>query len=593
MGNQELIIDCVKRYIKSGNGLNSAIMIKGKWGCGKTYFVKNILPKRLEEQLNKDNKNMCYITLNGLTSVKDIMNRLQSEFFKNHYRLKNKKENKDSSNMDIITGIDSIFDNINLHASLTIIKGIGKKAKSYASEKYLTSTVFIFDDFERCSINKNEVLGTINDLIEHKQCKCIIIANEEEIKNSEDYNKIKEKFISRTLEYIPDVKSFFVEERNKYINEPLHDLDDKFWTDFIKNKVYSSRVNLRTIQSALFITNEVYTICKCDCTVYQENKEVLQYVLQKLLIDIYRIEEHCKEGKHKLESEDNGKLLGVYNLGLNGDYESYFEMFPFIFDIVYDGLYNKENILESIDTFVHNIKTNGKLSPITELKEYYYLEDEEIQEKLNLISSTIDKLNLEQVSTLFNFLIPLLDLGFNYDGITDFYKVLDQVISKSEISELKNDMLLDTIKNHTSLKDEQNKKYRYAMEHMLLSLEEKLAISSQNIDNLLDRVNWVEALREDLKYNEQVYRNDMIYFSYFNLEVLLKKLGDATNKELTEFRNILYSLYRRNNCVNSFCNDVKSIREFIYKLNELEVKGKINKQTIKYIIGDLSTSFPI
>ena len=58
MGNQQLIIDFIKRYIRNKQDLNSAIMIKGKWGCGKTYFVKKILGYELKEFLKAENKRL-------------------------------------------------------------------------------------------------------------------------------------------------------------------------------------------------------------------------------------------------------------------------------------------------------------------------------------------------------------------------------------------------------------------------------------------------------------------------------------------------------------------------------------------------------
>lgn len=40
MGNQELIIDYIKRYIRNKQDLNSAIIIKGKWGVWENIFCK-------------------------------------------------------------------------------------------------------------------------------------------------------------------------------------------------------------------------------------------------------------------------------------------------------------------------------------------------------------------------------------------------------------------------------------------------------------------------------------------------------------------------------------------------------------------------
>ena len=51
MGNEQLIIEYIKKYIVSDVYPDSAIMINGGWGSGKTYFIKNILVSNLEETL--------------------------------------------------------------------------------------------------------------------------------------------------------------------------------------------------------------------------------------------------------------------------------------------------------------------------------------------------------------------------------------------------------------------------------------------------------------------------------------------------------------------------------------------------------------
>ena len=47
--------------------------------------------------------------------------------------------------------------------------------------KNIEDYVLIFDDLERCNVPPNIVLGYINKFVEHKNCKCIIVANQKEI----------------------------------------------------------------------------------------------------------------------------------------------------------------------------------------------------------------------------------------------------------------------------------------------------------------------------------------------------------------------------------------------------------------------------
>lgn len=111
------------------------------------------------------------------------------------------------------------------------------------------------------------------------------------------------------------------------------------------------------------------------------------------------------------------------------------------------------------------------------------------------------------------------------------------------------------------------------------------------MDEILSSHNWIFKLQCDMKTNEYNYREEKKYLSYFNLDILLKNLEQSSNLQLSDFRTILYGLYRRNNCMESFINDIETALELVSKLETITINKKINKLTIKYIIGDLKASF--
>lgn len=74
------------------------------------------------------------------------------------------------------------------------------------SKKELT---FIFDDLERTNIELSEILGYINYLVEQSNFKVIVLANEEEIKNKDDFLRFKEKVIGKTFEVRQDLDATF------------------------------------------------------------------------------------------------------------------------------------------------------------------------------------------------------------------------------------------------------------------------------------------------------------------------------------------------------------------------------------------------
>lgn len=60
----------------------------------------------------------------------------------------------------------------------------------------LESMVICFDDLERCSIPINDLFGFINNLVEHCNCKVIILADENNIGKMYANINIETKYIS-------------------------------------------------------------------------------------------------------------------------------------------------------------------------------------------------------------------------------------------------------------------------------------------------------------------------------------------------------------------------------------------------------------
>src|SRR5690606_36383430 len=67
--------------------------------------------------------------------------------------------------------------------------------------------VVCFDDLERCQIPIKELLGFINDFVEHRNLKCIILADAVKINDNTHYLDIKEKVIGRELNYEPELEA--------------------------------------------------------------------------------------------------------------------------------------------------------------------------------------------------------------------------------------------------------------------------------------------------------------------------------------------------------------------------------------------------
>lgn len=269
--HNSLIYESITNYIKL-EAPEFAILLKGKWGIGKTTFISKILA-------NLD-KQYIYMSLNGVSSVSELYDLLFESCFID------KLEDDASSSI------------VNIRAfSKNIIRGFSKYLKlDIDSEKILESfkltrdKLLVFDDIERFSMPLESIFGFINQFVEHKENHVILIANEEEIikaKNSEDnvYVKIKEKIIGKEFNLEPELNEVldpFIEEliTNDDLKEII--LEDKFKSLIFNILIKSKCQNLRILRMALCsfqdFSSQILDITK------QEKNEFLYEILRFFLM---------------------------------------------------------------------------------------------------------------------------------------------------------------------------------------------------------------------------------------------------------------------------------------------------------------------
>jgi len=165
-----------------------AVMIKGEWGSGKSYFIKKYIEI-------KTNKKFIFISLNGISSTKEIDYQILCEI---HPIFKNKVIGPLLS-----IGSKVAAEKIGLTETLDSIGS--KQLVDINKEKY----ILIFDDFERHCFEKPHILmGYINSFVEINKRHVIVLSNEEiVIKNNQNNNKEDSKELSKdekSYEYIKE-----------------------------------------------------------------------------------------------------------------------------------------------------------------------------------------------------------------------------------------------------------------------------------------------------------------------------------------------------------------------------------------------------
>lgn len=180
--SESSILKEIKYYIDT-NFYNYVVMIDGAWGSGKTYFVKNVLLKKIES----NEKRVLYVSLYGVSDIQELGKKLYLDFL-----LKDKSklvmehtelvENVIGTIIDIGSPFMGKLGDIDIKERK--IKNIVQNAVKHICP--MKNCVLIFDDLERCDCSIQDILGYINGFVEQAGMKVIIIANQEELRKKID-----------------------------------------------------------------------------------------------------------------------------------------------------------------------------------------------------------------------------------------------------------------------------------------------------------------------------------------------------------------------------------------------------------------------
>ena len=191
-------------YIKA-KGTQHAILLNGSWGCGKTYFWRNTL----EEIAKVNHFKTIYVSLNGISKIDDLAHQFFIKLIP--FFTRNQESN-------IIKQVTKVLGNVLNKLSANYFNtDLSEIFEGVIIERFNFSEYIVcFDDLERCQIPVKEVLGFINNLVEHKNLKAIILANELEVEKSDGYERIKEKVIGHDLKFESDIFSILPILFSKY-----------------------------------------------------------------------------------------------------------------------------------------------------------------------------------------------------------------------------------------------------------------------------------------------------------------------------------------------------------------------------------------
>lgn len=435
-----------------------AVLLRGKWGCGKTYFVKNWLAEFDKSDKQPANENSIelkpiYVSLFGMREISDIksaIDRCLNPFFYSKTGKILKIAGRIASKIIFKTNLDIDNDGKSETSfsgaldSLSIFENDNK-------EEVKGVKFIIFDDLERCQIPMKQLLGFINYFVEHCDCHVVVIGEEKYLddKTQHDLLEFKEKIVGREFEILPDIEAAI----RLFVSEPM------MATDFLSKETGMIQLcfectathNLRLLRQSLLDFSSL--ISALPSKLVENNHEYLRSLLS-CFIAVYAEYRNIDNRDYILDWE---------NCAVKAYVDTKDEESQKIRNLM--GKYNKVNSLnqfealssEMVPKIVEHIETGLSLAPMFE---NILSQKSRKLTALERLDSYSDKTN-EEFDELFDSLVKELKDGIisepvNIGKSVGFLGYFDAMhfreLTEEAISDIKN-RLLATYQSCTSLEN--------------------------------------------------------------------------------------------------------------------------------------------
>ena len=539
------LTNTILEYIKSPN--SGALMISGDWGCGKTYHIENVVFPKLKEK----NYIPIRVSLFGITSIDDLPSLIFDQYIditntddKSECLIKKWKKKLFRIRISaILSAVPIISEYIDVEKLININKNF------YYRFVPADKVVIVLDDLERAvkTIDIYTLLGTINDLIEQRNYKVIVVSNNSYLHRREKDNHVfKEKVIEKTIVYNPDIVTLYKEllKEGKYKDE------------------YKSFMCNSDCISIIDPNNSVYTSDSVKS--YLSNIRILKFAI----IHFYKVFECLWEKQNDKDDEDFSvflKALWACTVGLSIEYKrnkltsyhknEYSEYSDFSSPL--------ERLLESKEDYSDGLVEN-----------FYETEEDKLQKKKQVSSSNIIWNMYRTYVKSHN--LPIVISTELFDLITSGYSLDEQSLLK-RWEKFKEEMLRNKKSPAFLLLDSfLNSRYTFTDDEMPEKLNELASYTESGDFN--DNVSYVNAATYLLHYQS------LTRYSVDELKQLITKGIDKMYSRIADITQIM------KNSLNMIEYEIPKISKWVIEYE----KGKMEEVTAqkkKKDIEDISQQF--
>lgn len=611
--NGEELKGVIEEYLRDSRA-EYAVMIDGDWGSGKTYFLTHSLTDIIEkvDEENDEQRRYAYVSLYGVKSTSEVSKEIMFQY------LGSKKSNKFKVASNILTASLGAF-NIDFTKVEEIL------------QMNINNWIICFDDLERCCFSINEMLGYINQLVEHNKCKVIILANEKEIgkitlnsnleskyqvvlsgrkyelekkdsaqtsepneeigmkmlkKETENlfnedilYGSIKEKVIGVKINYEPQMVEVYDSIICDFGN--LHDFNEYLQKNKSRILNYFKEKNCNNLRTLISVIKSIRKVYEEMIENSYNTDTFFEWIMDKFVKYIALFTIYYKKGgdikELGLTAESGYVLLGI------SDY-SRTRAFKFLEKYCVSLNFSKDEFTRTVASLRKEYDEEekrkkkarlGMAEAYEKLNVWWEKEDEEVKELILLLRKEIDedKYSYESYQGIIGRLLQLKNYKYDVGDMDELVEMMNQNISKSD-EPVDIDRQSFSFERGTDLQQEYDK---YVNKLKLKVDNINHSIKSDELSQCLNDDDWSEKL---LKYCDKHYNEFFLRYSFIDLldlDKLYKKMEDATVKELWSIRDMFDGVYHISNINEFFANDLEKIEDFKDRVSKASYDG-INKE---------------
>lgn len=593
---------------------------------GKTHFWNNKIKKKIESmQLNGRRYTTIYMSLYGISNLEEISKKIFIET--TQLMDKNLRRFMDANGQTTIpeyakTGIDM--------ANFFGVTQNGDRV-DYGEFFSTDDKVLCFDDLERANVDVIDILGYINNFVEHDHIKTIIICNEKELSTklkssnlemktfiatylldkqnelnkadkpmvekiqdkiehvfdkANDYERIKEKLIGETFEYAPKFDYIINGILMRYENNPdlirfLRENTGLIISTFDK----SGTRNLRILKHALNDFKRIYEM------VNKSYPNTSNRVMQTMLIFTIAVSFEIKAGKITKDKfvniKDNEEYKSIlvssrilmdnrqfyikeFDNNYYYNFKSEYRFFKFIEYYVRTRIFDMKLFKENMETIRNTIDTEN-LPAYKRLltEEYWKIPDDQFKGVINEVLEDVKqgKLQLIDIVKLFAYFSYFSRKGL----IEQDLKTLKTIFFNGmNIASLSSEYC-------PNVKEELGK---IALEEVAEDMEDIMKHFNMLNDQLLDKM-YKEKADEVMKCipmkMEQFYEKfdrecmDIPIFKYYDSFQLFQRISCASNEDIVLIKEKLVD--RANRYPKQIEPEMKNIKQLKQIIDDY-LKGK-------------------